>query len=65
MENRKKNKLIGNLSSETHRKINIIKAERGFRSLEETLKFILDIFDLVDEDVKIKYINNIGEKNAL
>ena len=51
-------KILGNLSVGTHTRVSIIKAERGFRSLEETLKFILNIFDLVDEEVKKKYMDN-------
>ena len=33
-------KIIGNLSSETHKKVSIVKAINELKSMEETLKFI-------------------------
>jgi len=58
MEKQNDLKIIGNLSVNTHTKISIIKATYGLRSLETTLKFMLEMFILVDEEVKKKYIED-------
>jgi len=55
-------KIVGNLSSGTHTGVSVIKATYGLRSMEETMKFILEMFGLVDEDEKKKYIDNYNLK---
>ena len=49
-------KIIGNLTEDTHKKVSIIKAVYGIRSMDETLKFILRVFKSVDDEERKKYI---------
>ena len=64
MENTNDLKIIGNLSVDTHRRVSVIKATYGLGSMEETMRFILKMFDLIDEDEKKKYMEYI-EKQKL
>ena len=61
MENTNNLKLIGNLSVNTHRQVSVIKADNCLSSMETTMKFILRVFNSV-EDIErkkhIEYINN-------
>lgn len=62
METKDNLKIIGNLSLATHTRVNVIKATFGLGSMERTMKFILGMFDLIDEDEKKKYIDNCNSK---
>ena len=55
-------KIIGNLSIATHRKVSIVKATYGLRSMERTIKFLLAMFELIGDDEKKKYIDNIRKQ---
>ena len=38
------NKTLGNLTKETHKEVVIIKANKGFKSIEQTIRFLLDVY---------------------
>ena len=51
-------KIFGNVSTETHRQMNIIKASYRFKSLEETLRFLQEMFKSADKSEIRSYIKN-------
>ena len=48
-------KTLGNLTKETHKEVVIIKANKGFKSIEQTIRFLLDN---QKEEENIEHIEN-------
>jgi len=61
MDKQNKEKILGNISDGTHQKIFAIKNTHRLKSVEETLKFLLDIYkkDIIRQDLeREEHINN-------
>jgi len=39
-----KTKILGNLTEETHKAVLLIKIDKGFKSIDTTLKFLLEVY---------------------
>ena len=60
-----KKKILGNISEDIHTEIFLIKVNHKFKSVEETLKFLISIYkkDNIREELKREeYINNSNIK---
>ena len=44
INNNERNKILGNLSDEIHTEVMIIKATHKFKSVEDTLKFLVGVY---------------------
>jgi len=52
------NKTLGNLTEETHKEVVIIKANKGFKSIEQTIRFLLDNQKEEENIEQKEYIEN-------
>jgi hypothetical protein len=60
----KNNKIIGNLSKNSHKEFNLIKINHSFKSAEETLSFLLNCYkSLNSEQIKNILYSNFKSLN--
>jgi len=56
-------KTLGNLKEETHKEVVIIKANKGFKSIEQTIRFLLDVYKKDKIRQEIENEENIKNSN--
>jgi len=54
---------LGNITEETHKEIVIIKATKGFKSIEQTINYLLDIHKKYFIKLELEKEENINNSN--